>query len=142
MKGRPDNVPGFQEIKVQELEGAVDKFADDMVEFYEKEEERRDVGIKALNRIFGARHGTKLTSISSSVIGSVRLGGHSAGVHGGGIGLVVFKNHCIGISASPEIELLGHVARLQSTMDEHRDLFERWRIPCLGITIVGTMSYR
>ena len=135
--GRP-NVPGLQDINIRELEDAVDDFAESMTQFYSKENDRREVGIDALNRIFAARRGTKIPSFHASAIGSVRSDGHNVGTHKGRAGVVEFKNGCTGISAIPEIELVGHVAHLNKKMEPYRALFDRWRMPCLGITIIGT----
>ena len=34
--------------------------------------------------------------------------------------------------------MAGYVAHLHSKgMEVHKELFERWRVPCLGMTVVG-----
>ena len=140
--GGRSNVPGLHDIKVQELEGAVDDFADKMTMSYRNEDDWRRVGIDALNRIFAARRGTTIPPLHAASIGSA-WSSRIIGTHGGGAGVVVFRNSCISLLDSiPQVELLGHVAHLNSNMHQHRALFERWRRPCLGVTVVGATSGR
>jgi len=49
-----------------------------------------------------------------------------------------FKNSIAGISSLPAVELVGYVARLNSRMDQQ--LYEGWRVPCLGLTIIGKLD--
>jgi len=109
---------------------------------YRNEDDWRRVGIDALNRIFAARRGTTIPPLHASLIGSA-WSSRIIGTHGGGAGVVVFRNSCISpLDSIPQVELLGHVAHLNSNMHQHRALFERWRIPCLGVTVVGMTSGR
>ena len=46
-----------------------------------------------------------------------------------------FKNRIANNNAITEVELASYVAHLHAKV--HRELFERWRVPCLGLTFVG-----
>ncbi|KAG6834428.1 hypothetical protein H0H93_008561, partial [Arthromyces matolae] len=48
-------------------------------------------------------------------------------------------NEAAEIPAIPEVELLGRVAHQQCAVetDEMKRLYEGWRMPCLGVTVVG-----
>ncbi len=133
-----DDVPGLTDVKVRELQVAVDDFATRMTTHFDTEDERRDVGLKCLNKIFAARRGTVIPPISAAAIGSIRSNGHNIADHGPGTVGVEFKNSITGISSLPAVELTGYVARLDSRMDQQ--LYEGWRVPCLGLTIVGKLD--
>jgi len=121
-----------------ELFKAVDDFAQKMCRFYENADRRRDAALPPLNRIFSARSGTPIPEMHASTIGSVRTDGHNVGKHGGGGMVTVFKNRAANNTAIAEVELVGYVAHLYAKgMEVHRELFERWRVPCLGLTVVG-----
>lgn len=139
--GKTD-VAGLSEINIAELQKAVDDFAQKMCRFYDDEDGRRTTALRALNCIFSARTGTAIPSLHAAAIGSVRTVGYNVARHGGGALIVGFKNQSAGNKAIAEVELTGYVARLHATgMDEHRDLFERWRVPCLGLTVVGKLPH-
>ncbi|KDR69821.1 hypothetical protein GALMADRAFT_76982 [Galerina marginata CBS 339.88] len=135
--GRAD-VPGLAEVNILELHKAVDDFALKMCRFYDNDDERRTAALPALNCIFSARTGTTIPSLLAAAIGSLRTDGHNVTKHGGGALIAQFKNRSAGINAIPEVELTGYVAHSHATgMEEHQDLFERWRVPSLGLTVVG-----
>jgi hypothetical protein len=60
--------------------------------------------------------------------------------HGAGSIAVECKNWLAGNGSLPEIELVGYIARLtargMSADNTRRELYLRWRVPCLGLTIV------
>lgn len=130
-----DDVPGLADVQVRELHDAVDDFASKMTGYFGHEDERRDVGLNCLNKIFAARRATPIPPISSAAIGSIRSDGHNIAIHGSGTMGVEFKNSIAGINSLPTVELTGYVARLVSRMDQQ--IYEGWRVPCLGLTIVG-----
>ncbi|KAF8958694.1 hypothetical protein BDZ97DRAFT_1840869 [Flammula alnicola] len=132
------DVPGLSEVNVSELQNAVDEFAQKMCCFYDNEDGRRTVALPALDCIFSARTGTTIPSLHAAAIGSIRTDGHNVAEHGGGALVAKFKNRSAGNNAIPEVELTGYAARLHATgMEDHQDLFERWRVPSLGLTVVG-----
>ena len=139
MDARVD-VPGLADVDVLELRKAVDDLACKMAGYFSKEDDRRDAALPCLNRIFSARRGVNIPPLYASAIGSVRTDGHNTATHGAGTMVVEFKNWSTGISALPQIEVVGYVARLNATgmNDEaRRQLYLRWRVPCVGMTIVG-----
>jgi len=110
-----------------------------MNRYFPKEDDRRDAALPCLRRIFSARQGTKIPSFHAAAIGSVRT--DNIMIHGAGTMIVEFKNWSTGISALPQVEIACHVAHLNATgMDENDarpELYRRWGVPCLGLTIVG-----
>jgi len=133
-----DDVPGLADVEVWELQDAVDDFATKMTAYFGHEDERRGVGLKCLNRIFAARKAITIPPIAAAAIGSIKSDGHNVAVHGSATMGVEFKNLIAGISSLPTVELTGYVARLASGMD--RQIYEGWRVPCLGLTVVGKLD--
>ncbi|KAK2459838.1 hypothetical protein APHAL10511_008159 [Amanita phalloides] len=135
MDGRGD-VPGLTDINVKRLYIGVDTFASEMNKNYENENDRRDAILPCLTRIFSTRRGIQIPELHAEPIGSVGTDGHNIATHGAGTIVVEFKNNITGINAIPQVELACYVARLYSTKVDEQ-LYLRWRIPCLGLTIVG-----
>jgi hypothetical protein len=75
-------INGFTNIKILELQLAVDEFAESMCRFFKDEDARRDKGLELLNKIFAARQDALHLTIAASSIGSVRTDGHHTGGHG------------------------------------------------------------
>ena len=137
MDGR-DNVPGLAEIDIMQLHTEVDEFATKMNGFYRDEAARRETGLSCFRRIFSAHKGIQIPRLEASSIGSAS---HITGPHDAAIFDVQFKNEITGISAIPHIELACYVARLNAKgMKERRQLYLQWRVPCLGLTIVGELD--
>lgn len=130
-----DVILGRSSIDVTKYQAPVDRLAQAMVQTYEHEHQRRDEGIKYLNEIFLCRPGSNYT-ISAASIGSCTSDGHGLGPERSPIIMVEFKNELTGISSFPHIQAAAYVARLHVKMATP-NLFEQWRLPCLGITIVG-----
>jgi hypothetical protein len=138
-----DNVPGLADVEVLKLREVVDDLASKMTGYFSKEDGRMDAALPCLNCIFEARRGIKIPPLSPTAIGSVGTDGHNIATHSAGTMTVEFKNWSTGISALPQIELVCYVARLNATgmNDEaRRQLFLRWRVPCVGLTIVGELD--
>ena len=138
-----DDVPGLADVEVLELRKEVDDLASKMTGYFFNEDDRRDAALPCLNRIFSARRAIKIPSLAASAIGSVRTDGHNTAIHGAGSMTTEFKNWMTGISALPQIELVCYVAGLNArAMNEeaHRQLYLRWRVPCVGLTIVGELD--
>ncbi|RXW24601.1 hypothetical protein EST38_g1201 [Candolleomyces aberdarensis] len=121
---------------IEQFKPAVDKFAEAMSRFYLFEDERRDAGLPLLNIILAIRGGAATPLLSAAAIGSVRSGAHSVGRHDGPITVVEFKNELNGIGALPHVEAVANAAHLHARIDGWRHLFQEWRIPYLGITII------
>jgi hypothetical protein len=136
-----DDVPGLADVKVPELRTAVDGLATEMSKYFEKEHQQRDNGLDRLNLIFDAREGTSIPPISASVIGPVMSDGHNiTGVGDGSTTSIVvdFKNSQALISAVPQAEAVGYVGHLHKQLA--KEAFLQWRVPCLGLTIVGKLD--
>jgi hypothetical protein len=144
MDGR-DDVPGLADINAQRLHKAVDDLASMMIGYFKDENDRRDAALLRLDRIFSARTGVIIPSLRATAIGSVRSDGHNIAAHGVGAMVVELKNWITGINAIPQIEIVGPVSRLNTTTielsDSCRDLYSRWRMPCVGLTIVGESGF-
>ena len=138
-----DNVPRLADVEVLKLREVVDDLASKMTGYFSKEDGRMDAALPCLNCIFEARRGIKIPPLSPTAIGSVKTDGHNIATHSAGTMTVEFKNWSMGISALPQIELVCYVARLNATgmNDEaRRQLFLWWRVPCVGLTIVGELD--
>ena len=136
--GRED-VPGLAGINVKSLRSKVDTFASKMNEYYGDENMRRDAVLPCVTDIFSARRGIQIPEIHAESMGSVRTDGHNTATHGAGTMVVEFRNKIAGINAIPQVELACYVARLNSTKVDEQ-LYLGWRIPCLGLTIVGELD--
>jgi hypothetical protein len=136
MDGR-DNVPGLADIDVMKWRSEVDELASRMNRYFIDEDARREAVLPCLTRIFAAHRGIKIPPLHAAAIGS---SGHNLATHGAGTIVVEFKNRITGITAIPQIQVACYVARLNARMDAveaHRQLYLRWRVPCVGLTIVG-----
>lgn len=110
-----------------------------MNEYYGDENMRRDAVLPCVTDIFSARRGIQIPELHAEPMGSVRTDGHNTATHGAGTIVVEFRNKIAGINAIPQVELACHVARLNSTKVDEQ-LYLGWRIPCLGLTIVGELD--
>ncbi|TEB27973.1 hypothetical protein FA13DRAFT_1736172 [Coprinellus micaceus] len=122
---------------VEQFTPAVDKFADAMSSFYPSEDGRRTAGLPLLNAIFAIRAEKTIPLLFAAAIRSGRLDGHSVDRHGMVNTVVEFKNELAEISSIPHVEAVAYVAHAHTRVDGAKHLFEGWRVPCLGITIVG-----
>ena len=132
-----DDVPGLADVKAAELRTAVDHLATMMTELIETEEDRREQGLLCLREIFAARQGVEIPHISLSAIGSISSDGHNIRKDGTSSIVVVFKKSQSGISI-PQVELAGYFAHLIARLNP--ELYRQWRVPCLGVTIVGELN--
>jgi len=131
------NVEGVNDVKVSELQFAVDEFAQLMCGFFDVEYQMRDKGLTALNKIFAARKDGSGPTLAVGAIGSVMTDGHYTGPHGVVTMISEFKNDITGIATIPEVELVGYFAHsFSEELDKHSRV-DGWRVPGLGITIVG-----
>jgi hypothetical protein len=140
-----DNVPGLADVDVWELQKEVDELTNRMTGYFATDDDRKNAALPCLDYIFSARRGVKIPLLHPAAIGSVRTYGHNTAIHGAGAMVVVCKNWSegIGISSLPQIELVGYAARLHATrMNEVGlgQLYLRWRVPSVGLTIVGELD--
>ncbi|KAH9077692.1 hypothetical protein EDB83DRAFT_2548709 [Lactarius deliciosus] len=130
-----DDVPGLADIKVAELQMAVDALATEMTRFFENELQRRDKGLEHLRDIFAARRGTIIPRISASAIGSAISNGHNVAGNGTSSIVVEFKKLAHrGLRSSPSTS---RGFRCASECSMEKVAYLQWRVPCLGLTIVG-----
>jgi len=129
------------DTKRSDLANAVDAFADKMTDIYHDELGRREAGLNALNSIFfpDGRH-----QLMAAPIDTVHTDGHYNGPHGAASCIVQFKDELADIKSIPEVKLAGHAARShkQSIINSEKgeEVFLGWRVPCLGLTIVGKLA--
>ena len=130
------------EVNVRELHNAVDDLANATTQYYDNEHLRGDAATPHLTRIFSAHSGTRIPQLLPAAIDSIISDGHNNGAHGGGLMVVKYASEIMGIASIPQIELLGCLARLNARMDNEafRQLYLRWRLPFLGLTIVGELG--
>ena len=139
-------VPGEDDIFGAQLWDEVNVFADRMAEFYDSEAERRAVVIHHLQEIFRARKDPHAVGgdIRASKIGSRQIisDGHSDGAHGTIVFCLECKNELTNISCEPSAELVSYIASSfkEQLKGNHRTLFDRWRVPALGMTQIGEWS--
>ena len=136
MDGR-DDVPGLVDVKAAELRTAVGRLATKMTELTETEEDRREQGLVCLREIFTARQGVEIPQISSSAIGSISSDGHNIRKDGTSSIVVVFEKLQTGTPTLPQVEVAGYFAHLNARLNP--EVYRQWRVPCLGMTIVGEL---
>jgi len=137
MDGRND-VPGLPDIDITKLHREVDNFASEMNEYYDNEIGRRDAALSSLTSIFSARRGIEIPPLQADVIST---NGHNIATHDASTMAVEIKDKITGINAIPQVELAGYVAHLNAMRkNAHPQLYLRWRVPCLGLTVVGELD--
>lgn len=124
----------------RELEAAVDNFADEMTRIHKNDGERRESGLLALNGILSI-HGLNMLAAASIDSSRIQTDGHNVGSHGAVSFIIEFKNEAVDISSIPEVELASYVAHSHGcVIQRNKELYMRWRVPCLGLTIVGKLD--
>jgi len=132
-------VPGEEGIHEGKLREKVDALADAMTLFHKSEEERRSKFVEHLEETFGVSPG----SINSSKIygGQTISDGHVNGTHGAMVFCLECKNELSAASCEPITQLISYIATsFKSRVDHHPELFQRWRVPTLGVTHVGEFA--
>jgi hypothetical protein len=134
-------VSGLELWKQQDLEHRINDFADEMAGFYETERDRRLTVIPNMNLILTALacEGQRSPFLRGAFDPPMPVG-HIMGEHGAMSCIVLFKNESCDIEIMPHIELTNHVARSFNEairQGRNRELFQAWKVPCLGITVVG-----
>jgi hypothetical protein len=134
-----DDVPYLSDIDFPALEAAVDDFANKMGEFFGKEDDRRDEGLPLLNAIFSCRKENAPTflALHAESFRGYRSDGHNLAAHQSAGTIVGFKNKITGIISIPEIEAAAYFAQLNIASKYGSEFFGRWRVPCLGLTVIG-----
>jgi hypothetical protein len=129
------------DTKRSNLANAVDAFAEKMTDIYPAELERREAGLNALNSIFflDGHH-----QLMVAFIDTVHTDGHCNGPHGAASCIVKFRDEPADIKSIPEVELTGYAAHSHKqsikTSEKGKKVLLGWRVPCLGLTIVGKLT--
>jgi hypothetical protein len=110
-----------------------------MGEFFVNEDARRDEGLPLLNAIFLCRKRDAPTflALCAESFSGYRSDGHNVAAHHSAGTILEFKNKITGITSIPEIEATAYFAQLNITSRYGSEFFGRWRVPCLGITVIG-----
>jgi hypothetical protein len=125
--------------KRRDLELAVDAFAEVMTVFHQRDERKME-GLDALNEILSLGSHNRLTAASVDT-SRIQSDGHYNGPHGAISCIVEFKNELVDINSIPVVELTSYVAHSHAqAMKHHQGLYLGWRVPCLGLTIVGKLD--
>ena len=127
-----DLTPERRKVKL-----AVNTFAEAMTAFFKTENERRTKGLNALNAILSldGHHELAAACVDSS---RICTDGHFNGPHEAISCIVEFKNELVDINSIPLVELVGYVAHSHAqSIQSHRKLYMGWRVPSLGLTVVG-----
>ena len=134
-----DDVPSLSHIDFPALEAAVDDSANTMGKFFGSEEARRDQGLPLLNAIFSCRKENAPTflALRAESFGGYRSDGHNLAAHQSAGTIVEFNNKIAGITSIPEIEAAAYFAQLNIASKYVSGFFGRWRVPCLGLTVIG-----
>ena len=133
------DVPRQREIHDGKLRRKVDQLADEMILFHGSEEDRRSKFLVGLEVIFDVTPGT---INASKILGTEYFSdGHLNGDHGIMVFCLECKNEISTASCEPVTQLVAYVAAsLRSRAKLHIELFNRWRVPILGVVHVGEFT--
>ena len=130
------NIPQLKKIDEPRFAQNVDRFLQLMGSYYPKEDARRNEGLKIINDILTSRSDAgNIPPLAASSILNYRSDGHMVGPHGGAVCVTEFKNEIQCISSVPYVEATAYAALTHTAVIPA--LFRGWRVPCLGLTIVG-----
>ena len=130
------NVPGQGEIHDGKLRRKVDELADEMTLFHRSEEDRRSKFLAGLEVIFDVTPGT--TNLNKIPGTEYFSDGHLNGDHGIMVFCLECENEVSTASCEPAVQLVAYVAAsLRTRAKLHTELFNRWRVPILGVMHVG-----
>ncbi|EDR05746.1 uncharacterized protein LACBIDRAFT_329298 [Laccaria bicolor S238N-H82] len=134
-----EDVPSLSKIDFPALEAAVDDFADKMAEFFVSEDVRRDEGLPLLNAIFSCRKedAPVFMPLHAESFRSFRTDEHNIAAHRSAGTITEFKNKITEITSIPHIEATAYFAQLNIASAHGPQFIGRWRVPCLGITVIG-----
>jgi hypothetical protein len=118
---------------IQSLKPHVDMFASTMAQSHVDQVARRDAALHHLNKIYDV---FKLPNLDASAIGHAVSDGHNTSPHGTLLTIIQVNNGPVDFRIPPDVQALADVA-LNHTKMSNEELLSRWRIPTLGINIVG-----
>jgi len=124
-----------------DLREKVNDLADAMTSLYKSEEARSSIFLEHLEYVFDLLPG----SIHASKIrGKNKISdGHVNGAHGAMVFCVECKNELSAAVCEPTAQLVSYIAaslKCQANYQPYSELFQRWRVPILGVTQVGEFA--
>jgi hypothetical protein len=125
------------DLDLADLEAAVIEFSSLMCQHYDKEDERREKVLEALNAIFKCALTFSLTPITSS--GDRFSAGHMNGSTDVLETIVEFTNELGSGETDPEIQLTAYYVKYiaEGLSGGHITMFKRFLFPALGISLMG-----
>ncbi|KAF8322890.1 uncharacterized protein EI90DRAFT_3077246 [Cantharellus anzutake] len=130
------DVPGEKDFPEDKLKEDVNAFANEMTGFFDNEDERRSKFIKFLEPILK----TPPNSIKPNILSGSRKrsDGHLDGEHGAMVICIECKNELSSATCEPNAQLAAYIATsFAGQAEEKPELFQRWRVPALGVIHVG-----
>ncbi|KAF8318057.1 uncharacterized protein EI90DRAFT_3293412 [Cantharellus anzutake] len=129
-------VPGEKDFPEDKLKEDVNALANEMTKFFNKEDQRRSKFMRCLEPILKVPP----NSIKASMLPSSRKisDGHLDGEHGAMVICIECKNELSSASCEPNPQLASYIATsFAKQAEDQPELFQRWRVPALGVTLVG-----
>ncbi|KAH6905113.1 protein kinase subdomain-containing protein PKL/ccin9 [Coprinopsis sp. MPI-PUGE-AT-0042] len=111
-------------FETESLRANIGRLADQMCCTYATDEDRRWAAVPLLDEILGG-----LGAYTGNIVSD-------EGPNGGLTTVINFKNDLCGVDTMPAVEAMSFAARFHADMS-HPEVFQRYRLPCLVITIVG-----
>jgi len=132
-------VPGEGDTCEDELRGKADALPDVMSLFHRSEEVRRPKFLEHLGGIFGVPSGPidPVKTPGDQTIPD----GHVNGTHGAMVFCMKCKSKLSVPPYEPTAQLVSYITTsLKSRVNHHPELFQRWRVPVLGVTHIGEFT--
>ena len=135
-------VPGEADIHEGELRKKVNALADAMTRFYRSNGERCSRFREHLEVVFDIPRGSIISSKTPDC--ETASDGHVDGAHGAMVLCLECTNEVSTASCEPAVRLVSNVAAsFRSRADSrYQELFQRWRVPVLGVTLIGKFVLR
>lgn len=134
----PEKEPG---INMRNFQFAVDDFASVMCKHFGDEPERQRTVLPVLNHIFECYEPFRLPLIAPGKIsGEITSDGHANGPAGVMETVVEIKNEFGSGQTDPEIQFISYFLQMcnsQFRSGPHKESFQKYLCPTLGITIIG-----
>ncbi|KAK7454499.1 hypothetical protein VKT23_011253 [Stygiomarasmius scandens] len=127
-----DSVPSLQSVDQGVLAEKAELFCNAMVRFFDNQDQRRDRCLECLKDIFSASG--KQYHIAAASMGPIQSDGHSVEKHRA-IVFVQVKNEDTNNQSNPRVQMTSYFAHSLKHLDS--ELFLKWRVPGLGLTLVG-----
>ena len=135
------NIPHLKKVDEPQLVWKVDQFLQLIGSYYTKEDARRSDGLEIIHDILKSCLDAGILNIpplAATSIFDYKSDGHILGHYSGAVCITEFENEIHGISSIPHIEVTAYTAQTHRTVIPA--VFRGWRVPCLGLTIVGELA--